>query len=196
MQKRHFLLALGTAAALPGCSTVQQLEALRSVDFSLGSLTGVQLAGVDLAGVGSRANLSLSGGARLAAALARGQLPLSFTLHVLAKNPMSNPITARLVRMHWTLLLEDKETVSGQIEQAYELPPGRPTDIPVAVSLDLLEFFQRSGQDLIDLAMNLSGAGGQPKHVALRATPTIDTPLGPITYPHPITLAAGTVGQT
>lgn len=193
MHRRHFLLAL--TAALPGCATLQEIASLRSVQFWLDRITGLRLAGVDLSGLRSPADLSLSGGARVASAVAVGKLPLSFTLHMLAENPASNPVTARLLRMQWTLLLEDKETVSGRIQQAYELLAGQPTDIPVDVSLDLLRFFERSGRDLVDLALNLAGAGGQPKRVALRATPTIDTPLGPISYPRPITIAAGTVGQ-
>jgi hypothetical protein len=156
----------------------------------------LSLAGVDLSAAQTASDLSLSGGTRVAAALARGQLPLSMTLHVLGENPASNPVAARLLRMRWTLLLEDKETVSGLTEHAYELMPGRATDIPVDVSLDLLEFFERSGPDLVELALNLAGAGGRPKRLALRATPTVDTPLGPIAYPRPITIAAGSVGHS
>jgi hypothetical protein len=193
MLRRHFLLAL--TAALPGCATLEQIAALRSVNFWLDRITALRLAGVDLSGVRTASDLSLTSGARVAAALAQRRLPLSCTLHVLAENPMSNPVAARLLRMQWTLLLEDKETVSGQIDRAYELAAGQRTEIPVGVSLDLLDFFEQSGQDLIDLALNLTGAGGQPKRVALRATPTIDTPLGPITYPRPITIDAGSVGR-
>jgi hypothetical protein len=194
MLRRHFMLAL--AAALPGCTAVQEIAALRSVNFRLDRVTALSLAGVDLSAAQTASDLSLSGGTRVAAALARGQLPLSMTLHVLGENPASNPVAARLLRMRWTLLLEDKETVSGLTEHAYELMPGRPTDIPVDVSLDLLEFFERSGPDLMELALNLAGAGGRPKRLALRATPTVDTPLGPIAYPRPITIAAGSVGHS
>jgi hypothetical protein len=97
--------------------------------------------------------------------------------------------------MRWTLFLEDTETVSGEIEQEYELPPGRPTDIPVDVELDLFDFFERSGPDLVDLALNLAGAGGAPKQVSVRASPTINTALGPITYPQPITIVSATMGH-
>lgn len=119
---------------------------------------------------------------------------MSFRLNLLAANPASNRVTARLVRLQWTLFLENEETISGQLAHEYELPPGRPT-VPIDVSLDLLAFYERSGQDLIDLAMNLAEAGGAPKQVAIRAIPTIDTALGAISYPRPITIVSGSVGR-
>jgi hypothetical protein len=191
---RTLLVAL-VALMLVGCATVQEIIALRSVDFQLDRVTEVRLAGIDLSRVRSSSDLSFSDGARVAAALASRELPLSFRLNVLAANPASNRVTARLVRLRWTLFLENEETISGQLAHEYELPPGEPTTVPIDVSLDLLAFYERSGQDLIDLAMNLAGAGGAPKQVAIRAVPTIDTALGAISYPRPITIVSGSVGR-
>jgi hypothetical protein len=178
-----------------GCATLQQIAALRSVDFQIDRVADVSLAGVNISGIRSYSDLGLSDAARVGSGVARGELPLAFRLHLLAENPAENSVTARLVRMRWTLFLEDTETVSGEIEQEYELPPGRPTDIPVQVELDLFDFFERSGPDLVDLALNLAGAGGAPKQVSVRASPTINTALGPITYPQPITIVSATMGH-
>lgn len=191
---RYLALAL-TASMVIGCTTMQQVVALRSVDFQIDRVTDLRLAGIDISRERSSSALGVGDAARVAAALATRQLPLSFQLRLLAENPASNSVTARLVRMRWTLYLEDTETISGETEHEFSLPPGQPTEIPINVSLDLLDFYERSGQDLIDLALNLAGAGGAPKEVAVRATPTIDTALGPITYPRPITIVAGSVGR-
>ncbi len=193
MLRRHIMLML--AAAVTGCATIQEIAALRSVRFQLDRVTEPRLAGVDLSRAQSAADLSFREGAAVASAFASRRLPLSFRLHLRAENPASNEVTARLLRMRWTLYLEDTETVSGRIDREYVLSPGRPADIPIDVSLDLLEFYERSGADLIELALNVAGAGGQPKHVKVTATPTIDTPLGAITYPQPITIVAGSVGR-
>ena len=193
---RRYLAAVFATSMLSGCATMQQFIALRSVHFQLDRVADLQVAGVDLSGAQSSSDLSLGDGARVAAALVSRKLPLSFRLHLLAENPASNTVTARLVRLHWTLYLEDMETVSGEIEREFELPPGRPTDIPIDISLDLLDFYERNGQDFVDLALNLAGAGGPPKRVAVRAVPTIDTALGPISYPRPITIVAGSVGRS
>jgi hypothetical protein len=183
------------AAAVAGCTTIREISALRSVAFRLDHVAELRIAGIDVSRVQKSSELSLVDAARVATAVARQELPLSFRLHVVARNPESNAVTARLVRMRWTLFLEDTETISGQLEREYALLPGQATDIPIDVSLDLLDFYERSGQDLIELALNLAGAGGEPKRVAIRAVPTIDTPLGAISYPRPITIVAGSVGR-
>jgi hypothetical protein len=177
-----------------GCATLQQIAALRSVDFQLARVANVRIAGIDASSVSSYSDLRITDAARVAAAIARRELPLSFQLHVQAENPADNPVTARLVRMQWTLLLEDTETISGLVDQEMELPPGQPRDIPVAIALDLFDFFERSGPDLFNLALNLMGAGNEPSHVALRAMPTVNTTLGPIQYPQPITIVDRKVG--
>ena len=188
-------LPLLLALCVSGCATLQQIAALRSVEFQLDRVADVRLAGVNVSGIRSYSDLGLSDATRVGSAVARGELPLAFRLHVLAENPAEQAVTARLVRMQWTLFLEDTETVSGEIEQEYELPPGRPTDIPVDIELDLFDFFERSGPDLVELALNLAGAGGAPKQITVRAVPTINTVLGPISYPGPITIVSRTVGR-
>lgn len=192
---RRYLGFVLLAGMLTGCATLQEVIALRSVAFQVDRVTEVRMAGVDLSRVRSYSDLSLGDGARVTTALATRELPLSFRIHLLAENPASNSVTARLVRLRWTLFLEDTETISGQIEREYAIPPGQPTDIPLDISLDLFDFYERSGKDLVELALNLAGAGGTPKQVAIRAVPTISTALGPITYPQPITIVAGTVGR-
>jgi hypothetical protein len=47
----------------------------------------------------------------------------------------------------------------------------------------------------VNLALSLSGRGGAPTEVTLRATPTIETALGPIRYPRPITIVTATTGR-
>lgn len=190
---RHIPILVACLAGT-SCATLQQIAALRSVDFQLDRLANVRVAGIDASRVSSYSDLSLVDATRVGAAIARRELPLSLQVHVRAENPADNPVTARLVRMQWTLLLEDTETISGLIDQEMELPPGQPRDIPVDISLDLFDFFERSGPDLFNLALNLVGVGTEPTRVALRAMPTVNTALGPIQYPQPITIVDRQVG--
>ncbi|MDH3424132.1 MAG: hypothetical protein OEN00_14155, partial [Gemmatimonadota bacterium] len=132
---------------------------------------------------------------RLTLAVSQGDLPMEFRLHLRAENPADNTADARLLRMDWTLLLQDRETVSGVFADETLLRRGQPTDVPISMSLDLIDFFEGSAQDLVELALSLSGQGGSPREVTLRATPSVDTAFGPISYPRPITIVSREFGQ-
>ncbi|HLT48257.1 MAG TPA: hypothetical protein VK002_13565 [Rubricoccaceae bacterium] len=185
---------LGLLVLAPGCTTLQQLAALRQVDFDLGGVDGGRLAGVDIDRVRTTQQLRPTDLARLTAAAARGEMPLAFTLHVDATNPEDNGVPARLVQLDWTLLVDGAETISGVFNDERLIQPGTTADLPISMRLDLLDFFDESAPELINLALNLAGAGGDPARLALRARPTINTSLGPITYPGYITITH-TVGR-
>jgi len=188
------VLAASAVVMTTGCATLQQIAALRDVDFAVDRLSDVRLAGVDLGRVTSYSQLSIADAGRLAAAVSQRTLPMDFRLHLTALNPADNSVDARLVRMDWTLLLQDRETLSGVFAEETLLRRGGPTDVPITISVDLMDFFQGNAQDPFNLARSLTGQGGPPTQVTVRATPTVDTALGRIRYPSPITIVSRQVG--
>lgn len=178
-----------------GCGMLREIANLRLVDFSIDSVTNANLAGVDVDRIQSYRNLSVTDMALLGTAVARGRLPMEFVVNIEADNPEENGVQARLVQMDWTLLLEDRPTISGLLEEEYVIPPGAPTIIPLRVRVDLLEFFDENLPDLVELALAVSGKQGAPKRIRFEATPTVRTPLGAIRYPQPITIMSRDVGQ-
>jgi hypothetical protein len=189
------LLLAPLALSLSACRQLRQVANLRNVDFAIDDVERAELAGIDLGDIRDPDDVDFGDLGQLGVALAQGELPMNFTLMLGAKNPTENETDARLTRMDWTLLLEDRETVSGTFDERVVLPAGQTTRVPIDIRLDLLEFFERSGPDLLQLAFNIAGVGGAPKDVSLRAQPTISTPLGPIDYPNPITIDVGEVGR-
>ncbi len=188
-------IVLAGLLALPGCRTLREVASLRKINFDLDRVSDVRLAGIDVSGIRSYKDLGVMDVARLTAAVAAKKLPLDLVVHVRAENPAENGVTARLARLEWTLLLDDQETVSGVYENPVSLAPGGATDLPVALRLDLVRFIDRSARDLVELALAVSGQGGSPKRIRLKATPTVETPLGPIRYPNPITIVSREVGS-
>ena len=186
-------LALVAPLLLSSCATLNQLTALRQVDFSLQGASNVRLANVDLTRARSFTDLSISDAASLASAVANRNLPLSLQLDVVGENPTDNVADARLVQLDWTFFIEGRETVGGRIEEEFVLPRGQPTPIPVEVSLNLVDFFEGSARDLFELAQSLAGVGGSPKELSVEAFPVVQTMLGPVSYPGPIRIAT-TVG--
>jgi len=180
--------------AVTGCTAFREVANLRKVQFSINRVAQPRLAGIDLSEAQSYDDLRATDVLRLGSALSNGTLPLSFTLHLDAENPSSNSVNARLTQMDWTLLLEDKETVSGRFEREVVLAPGEPTDVPFDVELDLVRFFDDNLQGLVDLAAAISG-DAPPQTLKLRVQPTVNTRLGPFQYPSPITVVSKSVGD-
>jgi hypothetical protein len=114
---------------------------------------------VDLSSVSSYRNLGLADVGILTLAVTQRDLPMDFRLHLTALNPANNSADARLVRMDWMLLLQERETISGVFADETLLRRDQPTDVPITMRLDLVDFFEGSAQDLVELALSLSGRG-------------------------------------
>lgn len=186
------VLAL-TACGLAGCATMRGLAALRDVEFALESVGTARLAGIDLTRLRSAEDVNPVQAAALATGLLTRNLPLELELHVAATNP--GTAAAELTRMDWTFLLAGRDTVAGTLDRAYPIPAGATTMVPVRVSLNLAEFFQRNLPDLVDLALAAAGESRKPVEIGLRVRPTIETALGPIKIPAPITIFRHHIGR-
>lgn len=190
---RQFALAL-LLLGVAGCAALQQVLALRQVEFSLDGVRNGRLAGVDISRVRSYRDLSAVDLGRIALALARDDLPLEFQVDVGAANPADNQTAATMTRLAWTLYLNDKETIHGTVDSSVTMPAGAKVVIPIRMRLNVLEYFDGPAEDLVDLVASLAGLEADPTRVTLRAIPTITTPLGDITYPTPITIVNRTIG--
>lgn len=171
------------------------LTNLHRLQFKLGSVDNFDLAGIKIKSIRSISDFGAIDALKLTSAFARGEFPASFTLNVLAKNPNdgtggTKSTSAILKSLSWRLFLDNKETINGNIPNTIEIPGvGQATTIPVVMSLDLLKFFKDQGyENVINLALALGGYSGSSSRVTLKATPTVDTFLGPITYPGEITI--------
>jgi hypothetical protein len=190
MSRRGILIAMLLGAS--ACATLQQIIALRQVDFALGGVSKGRLAGIELSRISTSGDLTAVDLGRVALAIARKDLPFEFQLDLKALNPADNKVTARMIRFAWSLYLNDKETINGVVDSAVSLPPGAQVVIPLSLRLNLLQFFDGPAQSLVDLAASVAGLRADSTRVSLRAVPTIDTPLGPISYPSPITIVSRT----
>ena len=186
--------ALALASVVAGCSTLRGVEALREVDFALDRVTDVRLAGVAMRDVRSVDDLDTAQGAQLAAAALMGDLPLDCTVVLRASNPPSNAVTAELMRMDWALLLDGRKAAAGRMDRRYSIAPGETQDIAVPVAVNLSDLLRHHGPRLLRLALALAGEGSSPVDVTLRVVPLIDTPLGTMRSPVPITIMRKTIG--
>jgi len=119
-------------------------------------------------------------------AFASGRFPADFTLNLIARNPNkgsgSNSGTATMTTMSWRLLIDNTETVNGNISQPITIPgAGQETTIPMNISVDLVQFFRTVGYDvLLSKAFGIGGRNGSSHNLQLRISPEISTFIGPM----------------
>lgn len=203
MKKLTTVLYLATAIAvaillttsLNSCKTLSALAGLTRAEFMLQDATSFSLAGINMTGKRSISDFSITDGLKLTQAFATGKFPLTFTLNVAARNPNkpsgSNISDFSLKAFPWRLLIDSRETISGNIGSPVSLPDGGMTVIiPLQVSVDLKQFFAEKGYDgIVNLATVLSGSGGVAK-LQLKAQPTVSTPIGNLKYPSELTIVS------
>jgi len=188
MKARWIVLSIVVACLVAGCAAFKQTAALSQVKFSFDRISDVRVAGVTVQGKTSYTDLSVTDVAKLSSAVVAHNVPLGLTVHLKAQNPASNSVTAKMMKMAWSLYLEDHKLLDGNLDSTYAFAPGKDVDVAVPIAFNAYEVYQHNAQDLFGLGLSLAGVQGYSKLVRLDFTPTIDTDLGPITYPTPITV--------
>ena len=178
-----------------GCAAFKQTAALSQVKFSFDRISDVRVAGVSVVGKTSYSDLSVTDVAKLSSAVLAHDVPLGLTVHLKAENPSSNSVTAKMMKMAWSLYLADNKLLDGNLDSTYAFAPGKDVDVAVPIKFNAYEMYTHNAQDLFGLGLSLAGVEGYSKVVRLDLVPTVNTDLGPITYPTPITVKRE-VGQS
>lgn len=190
--RKLFIASLVLSLLISGiqCSVYETLTNVSRLKFKVGAVNGFQINGVSFSGKSKLADFNALDAIKLTAAFTQGSLPASFVLNVDAKNPNDGTggykkSDATIQNFKWRLFLDDKETISGELDEPLVVPgTGEVTTIPLRINLDLMKFFKDKGYDsIINLALALGGVQGSSSRVTLYATPTVSSPLGNITYP-------------
>jgi hypothetical protein len=172
------------------CSVYETFTNLSRLQFKVGTVSQFQINGISISGKSKLGDFNPLDLLNLSSTFAQGTLPASFILNVDAKNPNDGTggykkSDATLQNFKWRLFLDDKETISGDIDQPVNIPgTGDVTTIPLRINIDLIKFFKDKGyQSIINLALALGGNQGSSSKISLYATPTVSSPFGNITYP-------------
>lgn len=181
-------------AFISGCASLQQLQDtllnVKRLQFKLSGVTPGMLAGINLAAIDSPTKISVLDGLKLANAFRQKSLPVSLTLNVAAKNPNDGTgggtqKAALLKALAWTLKIDGKETITGDIPSPIEIPgTGQATVIPLQLSLDLYKFFGEQGyESMLNLALAIAGQKGSTARLTLSAVPTVSVGGFDLKYP-------------
>ncbi len=187
--KKIFLI-ISLIFLVTSCSVYETIVNLSRLQFKLGDVNNFELNGIEISGKSKLEDFNFQDLLKLTTSFSSGSLPVTFVLNVEAKNPNDGTggykrTDANIKSFPWRLLVNDKEAVSGDINERIFVPgTGEITEIPIEIKLDLIELFKNKGyEDLIDLALALGGKKGSSSKLTLYATPTVTTSLGDIKYP-------------
>ena len=189
------MMTLASCAALTDMASV--IASLKQLQFKLSGVRDFRLLGVDIGGKAALSDFTALDAFKAVQAYQSKKLPVEFVLDVLAVNPNdgtggSRKSTSTLTGLECRLLIDGKPTVTGNIDEPFEIPgTGQESVVPMRLSMDLLEFFaDRRYDDLMALALSLGGKNRSATKIALDAQPTVSTPFGPMTYPSRITIVS------
>jgi hypothetical protein len=195
MRKYLIIIVLISVVLINGCASISDaVSNAQRLQWKLGNVSGMNVTGVDISKISNINSINPLDLVRLTSAVASGKLPANFTLNLLAKNPAgeggSKNSSDVIKSVAWRLLIDNTETISGNVSGPITIPGvGQTANIPVGISIDLMQFFKNEGlTNLVGLALGIGGKSGSPARLSLKIQPTIDTFLGPITYPGEITV--------
>ncbi|MCD4678766.1 MAG: hypothetical protein K8S00_00115 [Bacteroidales bacterium] len=162
---------------------INEMNAFSKCDFRLYTIEDIKLAGVDIQQYKSYKDLKFMDIATISTSLAKGNLPLTFTLNVQVKNP--NPATAALNKMEWILFIDEIEILQGVSNQRAEIPPnGGISNLPLQINADLMKVLSgESAEAVSNFAFNLAGQGNRPSRIMLKVKPAIMVGNTPVSYP-------------
>jgi len=90
-----------------------------------------------------------------------------------------------LNHIEWIAFIDDVQISSGKVEQRVEiLPNGGTAIVPVRIESDLFEYLEGdSPRTMLNFALNLIDAGGQPTRLSLKIKPSVV--IGSTLLPYP-----------
>ncbi|MFZ1292237.1 MAG: hypothetical protein WAR79_19235 [Melioribacteraceae bacterium] len=194
MINKRFLLFLILTAVFTSCSVFNSLVNLSKLQFKLGAVNNFKVGNLLISDKTKLSDFAATDILKLTSQVVSGNFPVTFTVNVLAQNPNKSSANSiadiSLKSFPWTLYINDKKTISGNISNPVSVPAiENSTIIPLEMKLDLLEFFQGDGlNNLVNLALNLGGAKGTPSNIKIVAEPVLGTQIGDLTYPSPLTI--------
>lgn len=160
----------------------------------MGDVSTVQLCGIDILGKTKLSDFSPMDAIKLTVSFSKGSLPVALILNVEAMNPKDAGgyanTNASITSFPYRVLINQKEILTGNIQEPIYIPgTGEQVNIPIQINFDLINSFkEKKYEDLINLALNISGAGGKPTNITFITKPTFKTEYGSFTYPSELVL--------
>ncbi|MGB9663940.1 MAG: hypothetical protein ACPL25_03315 [Ignavibacteria bacterium] len=187
--KKAFIYLILISISFHACSIFKQITNISRLKFRLKSVSDLTINGINISNKSSLKDFNVFDSAQLLNSIAKGSLPVKFNLNIEAMNPNDGGGYPRqdldIVDFKWRLIIDDVETLSGNIASPISVPgTGETTIFPITIELDLYKLFKERGfENIINLALAIGGKNSNLSRIVLKAQPTIQSPFGKIKYP-------------
>ncbi|MBZ0242048.1 MAG: LEA type 2 family protein [Bacteroidales bacterium] len=173
------LLSVNACDVLNQVSQVQQLALC---EFDVHGLDRVRIAGIELDENMNRDDLNTAQLMQLTAAIFQKEMIVDFDLMLNINNPNSKP--AAMNRMDYELFIDNKQILTGQMNQPVNVGANANSTIPMPIQLDLFKVLNDETQStLVNLAFKLSGDPSDPAEILLKVKPYIKVGGRDLAYP-------------
>jgi len=191
--KKYFIISLMLISFFFGCSVYKTIVNVSRLKYKLDSVAEFKLNGISIDSKSKLTDFGPGEMLKLSSVFSTGKLPVSFNLNIQAKNPNDgtggyNQTDITIKSFEWELFLNNKKTVSGNIDKVISVPGiGGSAIIPLRVELDLIKFIDNGAlNEVINLALKLGGKNKSTSEIEVIAKPVLGTPIGDLSYPEPV----------
>jgi len=176
-----FLLAL-TFTACDVLDQMSQMKQLALCEFNVIGIDKVKIAGIQLDEHTSKSDLGAGQIMQLSAAIFKRELPVHFDLGLNINNPNNKP--AAMNRMDYELYVDNRQLITGQMNQAVNVAPMSNSNVSMPIAIDLFKVLNDETQDaLVNLAFKLTGDPSNPSDILLKVKPYIQVGGRTLAYP-------------
>ena len=147
MKIKSVLILAVIALLLAGCTGASQLVSFAKCDFDFVSVDNVKVADINFSQKKKYSDFSIVDAAKLVKAFTNKAFNLDLTVNVKAKNP--NTRKAAIGGFDYILWIDDVKTLSGTMNQEFEIEPGQTITMPMNFTIDLLEVLKGESRDKI-----------------------------------------------
>lgn len=187
MKAKQLFIFGAIILSIAGCKSMRELKNLTHCRFRIGTVQNIELAGVGIQTVRRFSDLGVKDAAKVASALAAGNLPLSMVINVEAQNP--NKTLAAMNRLDWIAMIDEVQILEGVVGERVEIQPGGVANLPLKVTTNLRKVLGSMGKsELLNYGMGLTDQSNRPSRVSLKLKPTIMVGKHPLEYPSWITV--------
>ncbi|HPW43281.1 MAG TPA: hypothetical protein PK376_05670 [Bacteroidales bacterium] len=185
MKRKGIYLLSIALFAMSSCDLLQQAEGARMLstcEFKIQNLSDVRLAGVDVSGISNVSEINTLDVLAITNALLINNLPLTFNLNLLVKNPNQQP--ASMNRLDWILFIDDMQMLDGSVNERFVAEPQGVGLLPVKINFNLSEVLKGETKDkIINTAIGLVDGSGQSARVMIKLKPSIMVGQHTLMYP-------------